>query len=76
MSKRNSIKKRKAGGFCRRCNKNVYLNESLVEIRDGRVQVRGDCVICSGYVKFIPYKQSSLIKEVNIENNLEVTVVS
>ena len=48
--------------FCKGCNKEVTPKESIQRFTNDTYHVRGDCEVCGGYSKWIPYADSVLVK--------------
>lgn len=48
--------------FCKGCNKEVIPKESIQKFEDGSFHVRGDCMECNGFSKWISPDESVLIR--------------
>lgn len=49
---------------CKDCHNIDTLEERLQKIGDGRIQIRGTCRKCKGWVMWVPYANSYIVKEI------------
>lgn len=53
--------------MCYRCNEEIEPKESLQKVREDFIQIRGDCPLCGRWIKWIPYKDSELVKSIILQ---------
>ena len=48
---------------CFTCNKDIEAKETLKKASNGMIQIKGSCPICDRWIKWIPYADSIIVKD-------------
>jgi RNase P subunit RPR2 len=49
---------------CPKCSYFGEVNESLNKTSNNNVQIRGTCVKCDAWIMWVPYKDSTIVKDI------------
>lgn len=47
---------------CYTCHKDIDIKETLNKASNGMMQIKGACPICGRWIKWIPYADSEIVK--------------
>lgn len=49
---------------CQNCFEVGKIQESLHRFKNNAIHIRGDCPYCKAFVKYVPYKDSHIVKDI------------
>lgn len=49
--------------YCFTCNKEIEVKETLNKTNNGIIQIKGACPDCGRWIKWVPYADSMIVKD-------------